>query len=182
MTDLGTLGGDQPGWTTIAYGINDSGSVVGYSYVPSGNFRAFLYSNGSMQDLGTLGGSYSQAYAIHNSGQITGQAYLPGNTKAHAFLYSAGKMTDLGALNTYSSGLAINRSGVVVGNADVKNNSGFLVYHAVIYAGGQVHDLNQRIPSGSGWVLSAATSIDNTGRIVGYGTFKNAQHAFLLTP
>ena len=91
-------------------------------------------------------------------------------------------MTDLGALYTYSSGLAINRSGVAVGNADVRSNNGLLTYHAVIYSGGQVHDLNNRIPAGSGWVLSAATSIDDTGRIAGYGTFKNAPHAFLLTP
>jgi probable HAF family extracellular repeat protein len=182
MTDLGTLGGNQPGWTTAAYGINRSGTAVGYSYTAAGEFHAFAYRRGTMRDLGTLGGSYSQAYAVNGAGQITGQAYLAGNGKAHAFLYASGKMTDLGALNNYSAGMAISRSGVVVGEADVKNNTGFIVYHAVIFENGAPRDLNQLIPSGTHWVLNAATGIDGTGRIVGYGTLKSEQHAFLLTP
>ena len=114
--------------------------------------------------------------------QITGQAYLAGNAKAHAFLFSGGKMTDLGALNVYSAGMAINRSGVIVGQADVKNNTEFLVYHAVIFQSGAIEDLNQQIPAGTGWVLNTATSINDTGQIVGAGTLKGAQHAFLLIP
>jgi uncharacterized membrane protein len=39
--------------------------------------RAFLYSNGAMVDLGTLGGAVSAALAINNNGQITGAAYKP---------------------------------------------------------------------------------------------------------
>jgi probable HAF family extracellular repeat protein len=182
MSDMGTLGGNQPGWTTAAYGVNRSGVAVGYSYTAAGAFHAFVYRNGVMRDLGTLGGSYSQAYAINDTGQITGQAYLPGDGKAHAFLYTAGKMTDLGALNVYSAGMAINRSGVIVGESDVKNNTGFLVYHAVIFRNGAVEDLNHQIPAGTGWVLNTATSINDTGQIVGAGTLKGAQRAFLLQP
>ena len=52
--DLGTLGGIN----TTAYGINNSGQVVGNSFDASGNVHAFLKSPGQpMQDLGTLGGS-----------------------------------------------------------------------------------------------------------------------------
>jgi probable HAF family extracellular repeat protein len=135
-----------------------------------------------MHDLGTLGGSWSQAFAINAAEQITGQAYLPGNAKAHAFLYSGGSMTDLGALNQYSSGLAINGSGVAVGNSDVRNNTGFLVYHAVIYQNGAPVDLNGLIPPRTGWVMSAATSVNDSGEIVGYGELHGVQHGFLLTP
>src|SRR5438270_8591467 len=56
MIDMGTLGGNQPGWTTLWYGINRWGSAVGYSYIASGAFHAFVYLNGAMHDLGTLGG------------------------------------------------------------------------------------------------------------------------------
>ena len=182
MIDLGTLGGNQPGWSTTAASINSLGHVVGYSYLASGDFHGFLYANHEMHDLGTLGGSWSQAFAINDSEQITGQAYLPGNAKAHAFLYSGDSMTDLGALNQYSSGLAINGSGVVVGNADVRNKTGLLVYHAVVYRNLAPVDLNRLIPPRTGWVLSTATSVNDAGEIVGYGELRGVQHAFLLTP
>ncbi len=43
-------------------------------------------------------------------------------------------------------------------------------------------DLNNLIPTGSGWVLSVANDINNLGKIVGTGIFGGQQRAFLLTP
>ena len=56
MTDLGTLGGD----TSYALGINDSGEVVGYSYLADNVTRhAFTWTAaGGMVDLGTLRGAH----------------------------------------------------------------------------------------------------------------------------
>jgi probable HAF family extracellular repeat protein len=51
MTDLGTLPGDT---SSFAYGINDSGQVVGQSCDQDGNCRAFLWQRGSMTDLNSL--------------------------------------------------------------------------------------------------------------------------------
>ena len=34
----------------------------------------------------------------------------------------------------------------------------------------------------SGWLLTSATGIDDTGLIVGTGEFQGEEHAFLLTP
>ena len=60
-TDLGTLGGD-----TFALGINNSGQVAGFSVNSVvGQNRAFLYSDGTMIDLGTLGRLSSKGHAIN---------------------------------------------------------------------------------------------------------------------
>lgn len=51
VTDLDTLGGSN----SYATAVNSSGQVVGYAQTGSGDDHAFLYSNGMMTDLGTLG-------------------------------------------------------------------------------------------------------------------------------
>lgn len=83
-----------PGFATdIAQGINNSGQVVGYDvgpYQPIGSVphHAFLYSNGSMQDLNSLispssGWTLQFAEAINDGGQIVGYGINPsGQTDA----------------------------------------------------------------------------------------------------
>jgi probable HAF family extracellular repeat protein len=91
VTDLATLGGNQ----SAAYGINNSGQIVGY-FRTTGNSSSFLYDGGSVQDLGTLGGAESIASGINNSGQVVGWA-TNSSGMLRAFLYSGtGAMTDLG--------------------------------------------------------------------------------------
>jgi probable HAF family extracellular repeat protein len=119
MTDLGTLGG----LGSIATGINNSGQVVGAADTSSGVKDAFLFSNGTMQDLRTLAAPYnysSGALGINNSGQIVGWSETISGSD-DAFVYENGSMEDLNDLIPSNSGWtltepnAINDKGQIVG-------------------------------------------------------------------
>src|SRR5215831_11663078 len=86
--DLGTLGGPNSWDNPFGGEINDRGEAVGYSETsvpdPDGEdvcgfgtgltCRPFLWQNGHMSALPTLGGNNGQASAINNRGQIAGFA------------------------------------------------------------------------------------------------------------
>ncbi len=172
MTDLGCGDG---------FGINASGQVTGDVQLDNGNTHAFLYSNGTMISLGTLGGSLSYATGINANGQVVGgSTYTSDSLNDHAFLYSHGKMIDLGTLGgSVSLANGISSNGQVVGDADI----GGSIYHAFLYSNGAMTDLNTLIDPASGWMLSNATAINDSGQIVGEGINpQGQQHAFLLTP
>src|ERR1700761_4934396 len=58
IVDLGTLGGTN----SNGNGINSIGQVVGSSTLSGDQYtHGFLYSNGAMKDIGTLGGNKSDA-------------------------------------------------------------------------------------------------------------------------
>jgi probable HAF family extracellular repeat protein len=84
--------------------INASGQVVG-NYFDSSGSHAFLYSNGHITDLGTLGGAGSGATSLNDQGQVVGWANVAGAPGApsytqpsRAFLYENGQMYDLNNL------------------------------------------------------------------------------------
>jgi probable HAF family extracellular repeat protein len=116
-----------------------------------------LYSNGSFQELGTLGGISSYARDINNNGQIVGYASdIYENNKA--FLYSNGSMISIGDLGgSTSSASAINDAGAVVGTARTAN--GF--NHAFLYENGATKDI------GSLGVSSSASDINSFDQVVG---------------
>ncbi|MEL6856048.1 MAG: DUF3466 family protein [Cyanobacteria bacterium J06607_13] len=67
VTDLGTLGGTS----SLAYGLNEAGDVVGVAEDGSGISRAFVWSDGTMTALPDLGFG-GVAYDINSSGDVTG--------------------------------------------------------------------------------------------------------------
>jgi probable HAF family extracellular repeat protein len=166
-----------PSYTAIALGtipgysyecdpqaINNEGQVVGYCESNSGTGQfshAFLYANGGMTDLGTLGGAGSDALGINNLGQAVGWAQTTSGA-SHAFLWTGGTMTDIGSLPgaTEMVATAINNSGQICGYAIVGGH-----VHAFLDSGGQLSDLG--VLPGPG-MTSSATALNNNGQVVGY--------------
>jgi probable HAF family extracellular repeat protein len=112
VVDLGSLGGDF----SVALDINARGQVVGQSETASGEFHAFLWEDGVMTDLGTLGADpsgfgFSYAIAINNQGEVVGQSTTP-DGEFDSFIWKHGTMTDLGPLGEVTD---INSRGQVVG-------------------------------------------------------------------
>lgn len=163
MLDVGHLSGTP---YAIAYGINGTNAVVGESNTANAT-HAFLASNGTIKDLGTLGaiGGYSSAHAINGAEQIVGEASLVNVSVIHAVLYSGANKTDLGALGgDYSSASAINNSGIIVGESDIVE-LGVTNVHAFVYtngAGASMKDLGTL-----GGAYSSAKGINDSGVIVG---------------
>ncbi len=117
---------DLGGSYSIAHGINNLGQVVGESRVTDDSTHAFLYSDGTMQDLNALvtsagGWEAWEAWGINDSGQIVGSVdpLGPSGFPNHAFLYDGGNLTVLGLdeTNGQSVGRSINNSGQVSGSA-----------------------------------------------------------------
>jgi len=177
LTDLGML----PGGTWSEAGvINNSGQIVGTARDSSGNYKAFLYSNGTMQDLGTLGGNQSKANCINNSGQVAGWAETSSSGVGHAYVYSNGTMQDLGTLGgSQSEAIGINSNEQVVGEAYTASGD----YHAFLYSGGTMQDLGT-----FGGPDSLAFRVNDKGQVVGWanvvggnGTSVNGFQAFLYS-
>jgi probable HAF family extracellular repeat protein len=159
-TSISTLGSS----VSLANAINNSGEIAGWnSYSSNVNFdpQAFLYSNGSMQNINSpsLFPSGTEANGINNAGEVVGTGYLS-SSSFHAFLYSGGKMKDLGPAGAFqASANAINTSGQIVGSYSL--NSG--ASGTFLYTNGRMTGLPN--PAGSRGAFGVA--INDSGEIVG---------------
>ena len=105
MEDIGMLGGPDafPG---TGCDNQRPGVIVGTSYIsytpnPSSGFptqNPFLWDNGTMTDLGNLGGTSSFALCTNDREEVIGNSNLLGDQTFHAFRWRNGKMKDLGTL------------------------------------------------------------------------------------
>jgi probable HAF family extracellular repeat protein len=128
--------------------INEAGTVVGAAKTGA-TTRAFLYANGSLQMLGTIGddpvGS-SAATGINERGDVVGRS------NGHAFLYG-GVMSDLGP----GGARAINDRGTIVGQAP----NATAQPTAVVYG--------RRAETLPAPAYSSAIALNNAGQVIGSG-------------
>jgi uncharacterized delta-60 repeat protein len=174
---LHSIGRLPGGNTSFAYAINNEGQIAGDSLTSNPSItHAFRFNvNGAIEDLGTLGGSQSNAFGINNLGDVVGLAYAADGV-SHAFLYTDGHMVDIGQVWGPAASMArdVNDSGQVVGYGYFL---GLQPRHAFLYSNGKIIDLQTL-----GGISSAAMSINERGQIVGdSNTSSGADHAFVYS-
>jgi probable HAF family extracellular repeat protein len=191
IVDLGTLDG---GYESLGSAVNDRGQVVGifnntipdpFSMIGDGyQARAFLWQNGEMQDLGTLGGPDAVAVAVDEEGQIAGLSYtnstpnaVTGYPTQDPVLWTDGKIMDLGTLGgTAGYPTGFNDRGEVIGQSNV---AGDLNFHPFLWTkAGGIQDLDT-----FGGNNGTTNWINNRGEIAGKadlpGTLPQTHDGFL---
>lgn len=183
ITDLGTLDG---GYETLASAVNSRGQLVGLATNtipdPDSMFglgfqtRAFLWHNGTMRDLGTLGtGTDAVALFVNERGQVGGDSYISsqpsqvcadaevGTLATGAFLWDRGAMINLGSFGgTCTFVQDMNNRGQVVGGSRLAGDE---QQHPYLWSNGTMRDLGT-----FGGNLGDATAVNDAGQAVGWAT------------
>lgn len=160
--------------------INGVPNAGGYSVVHifDGDLydHTYLDHNGTITDIGTLGGSKSVLTNVNDYGQVVGSSFTTADAASHAFLWSNGAMSDLGTLGgTTSQANFINNSGQVAGDSYIAGDE---FKHAFVYKNGSMSDLGTL-----GGNVSSVSNMNENGQIIGLSSLvgDDNSHAFLWT-
>lgn len=166
VTLLGTLGGSS----SVAWSLNNFGTVVGYSLDADGQWRAFRWTEEmGMVALPGLGGR-TVALDVNNLGQVVGSSQDPLDV-SHAVLWEADDtLVDLGTFEgDHAMAFAINDLGRVAANRITLGGHWMAVVWTADAQNEQIGTL--------GGQHSVATGINNAGEVVGYSATSNGEHA-----
>ncbi|HXJ59181.1 MAG TPA: DUF3466 family protein [Verrucomicrobiae bacterium] len=169
---IGPGGPSAGGVFAVSGGVDqsDAGQMSGGDLTLAGGFWVFPAAQPvatveyTVVELGPLDGAASVASAVNNSGQIVGYANTTSNTFYHAAFWSNGGNTSLdqGSFDgDNAAAVGLNNSNQIVGYAYLAGNT---VSHAAVWAN---HD-GGPIDLGSLGGSSVASSVNNSGQIVGY--------------
>jgi probable HAF family extracellular repeat protein len=142
IEDLGTLGGPD----SVGGLINEHGEVAGSSFTGAHvndttgmpTFDPFVWRNGRMHDLGSLGGTLGFAAWLNDAGELAGTSNLAGDHTSHPFLWNGRRMIDLGTLGGDNGSASwVSNSGAVAGSADIPGGE----HHGFLWKNGVMSDL-----------------------------------------
>ena len=161
---------------SVAHGIDTHGLVIGNIYDKSGRYQAFVWdAAGRLRRIGPADG-FSSALAMNQSGDIVLQVF-PNDL----VLYRNGEMKHLALSDKRPAAhpRAINSCDVIVGSYGPFGDAD----RAFVWSEAQGFlDLNDLIGEHKGWVLQAATGINEAGEIVGWAEHNHEDAGFLLIP
>jgi probable HAF family extracellular repeat protein len=177
---------------STALAINNGGVIAGQAFTENADglyerhvFRVHREALNSLEDMGTLGGWVAQPYAINSDGTVVGEGDSDRSRDyTRAFRTPANRAINAGSDmiptlgGSENSARSINDSDQVVGTSSLSDDR----WHAFLFENELVTDLNDLIPSDSGWELTEAYGINHDSFIVGQGTFGGERRFFLLRP
>jgi hypothetical protein len=181
ITPLATLG--SHGYID---GCNSSFQRVGLVDTPEALTHAALWDpDGTLDDLGTLGGTRSALGAINEGGEAVGWTTDATDVISAMRWSAATGQQALTAPAGYIScqALGLNNRGVIVGVCDP--NLGYPASRAVLWpaVGGPGIDLNTFVEDSQGLTVTSARSLNDAGLIIGQAsTAQNEGHGVLLAP
>ncbi|MEU7796949.1 hypothetical protein AB0B11_26330 [Micromonospora tulbaghiae] len=153
-----------PGASALA--VNEAGTVAGtYGYKdwtdPPFVNQAFVWRDGVLRSLGTLGGPTSDATGINDLGQVVGTSWTADGRFA-AFFWDGTTMHRLATGAESPTAQAVNDSGLVIGTDGTTSR-------AMIWPSPTAE--SQLLPMPDGAVSSIAINVNDPGLIVGLAYF-----------
>lgn len=160
VTDIGTLPDCD---VTYAVAVNDSGVVAGYAHRGSGHgvsalSKPFVWQNGTLVELPTLGGEYGQALAVNTAGDVGGYATKPGYKHAPVVWRKSTGYRPEALSEQAGRVLSLLDSGNAVGH---RNDNGRMT--AVVWQNGRAEVIGN-----VGDAENVATGASRNGIVVGY--------------